>query len=109
MEAEVHILDFAMKDFEGLGRYVGLTYPRFLCWRPIRALWRRFMCPKKMHLFDEVASSEHFLVCDACELNVHIALIETSEEACARAERSLYIETTVTEKSETDPGHSVPL
>lgn len=106
---EVRVLDSAMRDFEGLGRYVGLTYPGFLSRWPFRALWRRFMCPKKMHLFDEVASSEHYLVCDVCNLSVHIALIETSEQACARAKHLRYIETTATERSETDPDHSIPL
>lgn len=106
---EVRVLDSVARDVEGLGRYVGLTYPGFLSRWPFRALWRRFMCPRKMHLFDEVASSGHYLVCDACELSVHIALIETSEQACARAGRLRYIETTATERSETDSGHSVPL
>lgn len=25
--------------------YIGLTYPGFLGWKPLRKLWQRFMCP----------------------------------------------------------------
>ena len=74
-------------------RYVGLTYPRLLEWKVIHSLWKKFLCPKHIHLFDETLSSEHTLNCSACGLVVHIALIETEEEACARAKKGLYIAT----------------
>ncbi len=88
-----------------LSRYVGLTHFRFLSWRIWRwatyPLWKRFFCPHHIHLFDETAGvGGHALDCDACGLVVHIGLIETSEQACARAEKGLYIETTVTEKED---------
>lgn len=94
-------------------KYVGLTYSDFLDWgiwrRLVKRLWKRFCCPKNVHMFDEVFSGEHYLACDACGLKVHIALIETSEEACNRADQLLYIETTVVEKSHRDPAHCVQL
>lgn len=102
---DVVFLKSALRDFKGMSRYVGLTYPRLFQNRLARAVWRRFLCPRKMHLFDECASSEHTLECDACELRVHIVLVETSKEACARAKRSCYIEAVAVEKSESDPGH----
>lgn len=101
----------AMNDLAGMNRYVGLTYPRFLGWKIwrdlIARLWKKFLCPRHIHMFDEVASSEHYLVCDVCNLAVHIALIETSEEGCARAKELKYIETTATEKSELDHSHCI--
>lgn len=91
--------------------YVGLTYPDFLEWKIWRKLvyrlWKKFLCPKHIHLFDECLSDEWYLVCDACEIMVHIAHIETSEEACKRIKKSLYLETQVVEKSEIDPNHNV--
>jgi len=37
-------------------------------------IWKRIMCRHGYHLFDEVINSdcEHYLVCDACELMLHI-------------------------------------
>lgn len=75
--------------------YVGLTYPKLFglnVW-----LWKKFMCPRHIHLFDECLSSEHVLVCDACGLVVHIALIETNEESLGRAKNGKYIETSAVE------------
>jgi len=92
-------------------RYVGLTYPHFLVYKPWRKtvyyLWKKFLCPRHIHLFDECLSGEHYLVCDACEIMVHIAHIETSEEACERIKKSLYLETSVVEKSDVDPNHHI--
>jgi len=35
--------------------------------------WRRVMCRRGYHLFDEVLSySEHTLICDACQLGLVI-------------------------------------
>lgn len=50
-------------------KYRGMTYPWFLRFKLVQAFWRRFMCPKEIHLFDEVLSGgspwHHYLVCDA--------------------------------------------
>ena len=41
------------------------------------SFWKRFLCKRNMHLFDEVWSpEEHTLYCDACGLTVHIEKIE---------------------------------
>lgn len=88
-----------------LHNYVGLTYPKFFQGKFARAVWKKFLCSKKMHLFDECASIEHVLHCDACELSVHIALVETEEESCNRSDRSCYVETWAIEKSEIDPDY----
>ena len=54
-------------------RYIGLTYPKILDNRFMLWLWKRFMCPKEKHLFDECESdSDWYLSCDACGLEVHI-------------------------------------
>jgi len=93
--------------------YVGLTYPRFLDWNiwrwAIYGLWKKFLCPKHCHLFDETLGREHTLDCSVCGLVVHIALVETREQSCKRAKKSKYIETAVFEKSERDPTHHVQL
>lgn len=40
----------------------------------IYSFWKKYMCSKGFHLFDEVQSLEsHYLYCDACELEIHIA------------------------------------
>lgn len=65
-------------------RYVGITYPMFFFrWEWQYRLWKRFMCRRHMHLFDECLSSPddngklpHVLVCDACQLEVHIERID---------------------------------
>ena len=45
--------------------------------------WRRIMCQRGYHLFDEVLSdtTEHTLVCDACQLEVGIAYINQPGQA----------------------------
>lgn len=50
-------------------------------------LWKRFMCSKGYHAFDEVLSVEHVLSCDACGLSVGIKRIETEEQVCKRWEK----------------------
>jgi len=68
-------------------KYHGITYPPSLSW--VRRIWKRLMCPRGIHLLDEVLSSactpgrdyerknwSHYLYCDACGLTVHIAEIE---------------------------------
>jgi len=102
---DVVFLKEALRDFKGMSRYVGLTYPKIFQNRLARAVWKRFLCTRNMHLLDECASAEHTLECDACELRVHIALVETSKEACARVSRRCRIEAVAVEKSYSDPGH----
>lgn len=64
-------LENAMDD------YRGLTHP--VRWDWALWLWRRFMCPRNMHCFDEVVSSAgkdgcfRYLSCDACGLEVFVA------------------------------------
>lgn len=68
--------------------YLGLTYPKRLGGMDARKYWRKHrMCNKGMHLFDEAKSMEHYLVCDVCELHVHIKGFETSKQICARVRR----------------------
>jgi hypothetical protein len=63
----------------------GGKFPYFGIWHPsishrLYSLWRRFMCRRHYHLFDEVSSSNNgwYLVCDACDLIVHIDRVETT-------------------------------
>jgi len=57
--------------------YYGVTYSKYWCKPKRLKLWRRKNCRKNMHLFDEVwTGRDHYLVCDACGLTVHIAKIE---------------------------------
>lgn len=53
-----------------MAEYRGITHlvPSWLL-----GLWRRFMCPRERHAFDEVWSiGDHFLSCDACGLMLNI-------------------------------------
>lgn len=54
-------------------RYHGLTHTQ-LSKRQV-ANWKRNHCPAGRHLFDECLSNEHYLHCDACGLEVHIAKV----------------------------------
>lgn len=67
-------------------QYRGITHPAR--WNWALWLWRKFMCPREMHCFDEVLSGvraangrynpeDHYLVCDACQLMVLIDSIST--------------------------------
>lgn len=66
-------------DADGLTRmyvatgYFGITHhlPRMLS-----RIWRYVCCRRGWHLFDECYGDDHNLVCDACQLYVHIARIE---------------------------------
>lgn len=84
-----------------MNSYVGITYPKFLSWKiwakPINHLWKKFLCNRNIHLFDEVWSQEHYLSCDACDLIVYIALIETLKKSLARIHKGKYLHTTITE------------
>ena len=59
-------------------KYFGITH--FLPeWNWIHYLWRRFLCVRNCHCFDEVYSGgEHYLSCDVCELVVFISFIDTT-------------------------------
>lgn len=93
--------------------WIGMTYPHFIGWKIFRwftyRLWKRFLCSHRVHLFDEMLSSNHVLVCDACGLQVHIAFVETEDEAVNRAKQGLYIETTAVEKCYENKAHRVVL
>lgn len=52
--------------------YWGITYPRLLKYKLCNYIWKKLMCPKQMHLLDEVLSDRHYLVCDACGFIVDI-------------------------------------
>ena len=73
--------------------YVGITYPKIFQNRPIRWFWKKFMCPRNIHLFDECMSMEHYLICDCCGFTVHIACTHDEKAACLFAEKLTYIET----------------
>ena len=63
-------------------KYYGITYPQILRFRFIQKLWKRFLCPRNMHCFDECLSGahpwHHFLVCDCCQLMINIESIDTT-------------------------------
>lgn len=76
-------MEKSMMPFE----YRGFTYPTLFGWKPLRWLWRRTLCPRQIHQFDECLSSiqhpdfeyrrlDHYLVCDACRVTVRISSIE---------------------------------
>jgi len=62
-------------------KYWGLTYPAFLAKWPFSWLWKWYMCPRDVHLLDEVLSPcteadkragfyENYLSCDICGVSV---------------------------------------
>lgn len=58
--------------------YRGVTYPKVFSYRWVQCLWKKYLCPKDMHLLDEVMSMDsHYLVCDACDLEIHIERFNT--------------------------------
>lgn len=58
--------------------YYGISYFSFLQFEFIYKFWKKYFCKKNIHLFDEVWNIEnHYLVCDACGLIVHIDHIDT--------------------------------
>lgn len=66
------------------------TYHGFSHLVPMWALnlWKRFMCPRGYHAFDEVYGiGHHCLSCDACGVCVSFYRVETEEESCQRVER----------------------
>jgi hypothetical protein len=59
-------------SFENYKGYTHFPFPLF-----VLPLWKRIMCAKEMHLWDEVATSErNYLICDACGIQVDIQAIE---------------------------------
>lgn len=61
--------------------YVGITYPKVFRFKLVQWLWKKYMCPRHRHLFDEVWApggyfdDGHYLYCDACGLVVRIKSI----------------------------------
>ena len=54
-------------------KFRGITYFHFLGHEWIYWLWKKWFCPKNIHLLDECESGDdHYLSCDACNLEVHI-------------------------------------
>lgn len=35
-------------------------------------LWKKIFCRVGWHVFDEVQSDEHYIVCDACDLIIYV-------------------------------------
>ncbi len=56
-------------------KYVGITYPKIFSNKFLNWLWKKYMCPRKIHLFDECLSDKHYLVCDCCDIEVVIESI----------------------------------
>jgi len=57
-------------------RYRGITYFKFLDNKFFHNLFKKYFCPREIHLFDETESIDnHYLSCDACGLEVHIEKI----------------------------------
>lgn len=57
--------------------YIGITYPKLFSGNLRLKLWKKFMCSRNRHLFDEVWSlDDHCLYCDACNLIVNIGSID---------------------------------
>lgn len=63
--------------------YGGISYPfgtLLYKFNFFYKLWKKIMCPNGYHLLDEVLSygtgnknsNVHYLVCDACNLEIHI-------------------------------------
>ena len=60
--------------------YHGITYLPFLDQHWIHKLWKRWLCPKGIHLLDECWDVDtHFLSCDACDLEIGIKYIKKGD------------------------------
>lgn len=63
-------------------KYIGITHPitdEGLNKKEFETLlqaWKISNCSQGIHLFDEVLSDDHYLFCDACEMEVHISKIK---------------------------------
>jgi len=62
-----------------MNNYRGITYFKFLDNEYIHRIWKKLFCPKNIHLLDEVGGNDHYLSCDACDLEVHIKEIKEYE------------------------------
>ena len=61
--------EFIADTFEPCDGYRGISYPKIFGW-----FWGKWLCRREYHIFDEVRSdADHYLVCDCCELEVHIS------------------------------------
>lgn len=60
-------------------KYRGISYPRFLQFDWLLSIWKRLMCSKEYHLFNECLSMKHYLYCDACGLTIYIDNIKEEE------------------------------
>jgi hypothetical protein len=58
-------------------KYFGISYPIWFQFDLMMRFWKRIMCRRNWHLFDEVLSEQHYLVCDACQLMVYMGKVET--------------------------------
>ena len=59
-----------------MSRYRGITYFKFLQNRFFRWLFKKYFCKRDIHLLDECESDkDHYLSCDACQLEIHIEKI----------------------------------
>lgn len=65
-----------------INKYIGLTHPLGETKLNDEELdlileaWKNSNCPQGIHLWDEVWSlDDHYLLCDACEMEVHIEKI----------------------------------
>ena len=58
--------------------YYGITYPlpKFLQQDWFYDLWKKHICSRGYHLFDECLGGEHFLYCDACSLTIPITIVK---------------------------------
>lgn len=65
--------DTSDRSATSVDRYEGITH--VVPYR-LLPLWRKFLCVRNVHAFDEVAGGGHYLVCDACQLVVHIAAVD---------------------------------
>lgn len=65
-------------------KYVGITHPiegKMLDNVDFCVAWKITNCIRGIHVFDEVHSTEqHYLVCDICDLEVHIDHIVVPDE-----------------------------
>lgn len=74
-------------------KYHGFSHPRFLGWLGVRWAWKKLLCPRGMHLWDEMLGTgmiggedyerpgwEHCLYCDACGAIVHIVGVDINDE-----------------------------
>jgi len=60
-----------------INKYIGITHPMNAMGvedaETYLEAWKTSNCPNGIHLWDEVWSvTDHYLVCDACDLEVHI-------------------------------------